>query len=98
MRSENGRETTIALVFASPPLKNSLESCRVRKDLHQGSDHLPILSDFAFVPLLCQFELRPLRKRADEEAINKRTKEISTFPKNVSCISDIYSSINLLIS
>jgi hypothetical protein len=33
-RSENGRETTIDLIFASPPLKNSLESCRVRKDLH----------------------------------------------------------------
>jgi hypothetical protein len=42
--SQNHSETTIDLVFASPPLKNALEACRVRKDLHQGSDHLPILS------------------------------------------------------
>jgi hypothetical protein len=59
MQSENGYETTIDLVFASPPLKNSLESCRVRDDLHQGSDHLPILSVFSFLPQLCQFEPRP---------------------------------------
>ncbi len=49
-RSENGRETNIDLAFASPPLKNSHELCMVRKDLHQGSDHLPILSVFSFVP------------------------------------------------
>jgi hypothetical protein len=60
MHSDNGCETTIDLVFASPPLKNSLESCRVRKDLHQGSDHLAILSVFYFVPQLCQFEACPL--------------------------------------
>jgi hypothetical protein len=32
--SENGLVTTINLVFASPPLKNSLESYSMRKDLH----------------------------------------------------------------
>ncbi len=46
--SENGCETTIDDIFASPPLKNSLKLCRVRKDLHQGFDHLPILSVFSF--------------------------------------------------
>ncbi len=97
-RSENGHETTINLVFASPPLKNSLESCRVRKDLHQGSDHLPILSVFSFLPQLCQFEPRPLWKKADEEAIKERAKEIGTFPRNFSCIPDIDFSVNFLIS
>jgi exonuclease III len=58
--SQNRSETTIDLVFASPPLKNALESCRVRKDLHQGSDHLPIHSVFSFVPHYCMFEPRPL--------------------------------------
>ncbi len=97
-RSENGRETTIDLVFASPPLKNSLESCRVRNDLHQRSDHLPILSVFSFVPQLCQFEPRPLWKNADEEAIKVKAKEIGSFPRNFSCISDIDFSIDFLIS
>jgi hypothetical protein len=97
-RSESGRETTIDLVFASPPLKNSLESCGVRKDLHQGSDHLPILSVFSFVPQLCQFEPRPLCKKPDEEAIKERAKEICTFPRNFSCHSDIDFSTDFLIS
>jgi hypothetical protein len=97
-RSENGHETTIDLVFAFPPLKNSLESCRVRKYLHQWSDHLPIISVFSFVPQLCQFELRPLWKKEDEEDIKERAIEICTFPENFSCISDIDSSIDFLIS
>jgi hypothetical protein len=96
--SENGRETTIDLVFASPPLKSSLGSCRVSKDLHQGFDHLPILSVFSFVPQLCQFEPRPLCKTANEEAIKERAKEICTFPNNFTCISDIDFSVNFLIS
>ncbi len=45
-REENHHKTTIKLIFASPPMKNELESCRVRKDLHQGSDHYPIQSVF----------------------------------------------------
>ncbi len=97
-QSDNGCETTINLVFVSPPFKNSLESCRVRKDLHQGSDHLPILSVFSFMPQLCQLEPRPLWKKADEEAIKERAKEISTFPRNLSCISVIDFSVNFLIS
>jgi hypothetical protein len=68
-RSENCHETTTDLIFASPPLKHSRESCRVRKDLHQRFDHIPIRYNFYFVLHLCQFEPRPLWKKADDEAI-----------------------------
>ncbi len=67
--SQNRLGTTIDLAFTSPPLKNALESCRVRKDIHQGSDHLSILSVFSFVPHFCVFEPRPLWKKANKEAI-----------------------------
>jgi hypothetical protein len=46
-------ETTIDHVLAYPPIKNSLESCRARKDLYKGSDNLPILFVFSFLPQLC---------------------------------------------
>jgi hypothetical protein len=97
-RSENGFETTIDLVLASPPLKNSLESCRVRKDLHQGSDHLPIFTVFSFLPQICQFEPRPLWKKANEEAIKERVEEISTFPRNFLSIFDSDFSVDFMIS
>ncbi len=97
-RSENGYETIIDHVLTSPPLKNSLELGRVRRDLHQGSDHLPILSVFYFVPQICQFELRPLWKKANEEAVKERAKEITTFPRNVSSISDMNFSVDFMIS
>jgi hypothetical protein len=73
-RSDDGHETTIGLVSASPPLKNSLESRRVPKDLNQGSDHLLILSFFSFLPHLGQFEPHPLWKVTDEEPIKERVK------------------------
>jgi hypothetical protein len=66
----------------------------VRKDLHQGSDHLPILSVFSFVPQLCKYELRLLWNNADKEGIKERAKEICTFPRNFSGISDIDFSID----
>ncbi len=95
---QNCLETTIDLVLASPPLKNALESCRVRMDLHQESDHLPILSVFSFVPPFCAFELCPLWKKANKEAIREKAKEITLFPCNFSSISDVNFSIDLLIS
>jgi hypothetical protein len=98
MRSKISSGTTIDLVFASPPLNNSLQSCRVRKDLHQGSDLFPILSVFSFLLQLCQFELCLLWKEADEEGIKQRAIEISTFPRKFSSIPDIDLSVNMLIS
>jgi hypothetical protein len=94
---ENGRESTIDLVFASSTLKYSLVSCRKRKVLHQWSDHLSILSVFSFVLQLCQFVPRPLWKKADKEAIKEGAKEIGTYPRNFSCTSDIDFSIDFLI-
>jgi hypothetical protein len=35
-REKSGHNTTIDLILASPPMKNALESFRVRKDPHQG--------------------------------------------------------------
>ncbi len=96
--SQNCSETTIHLALATPPLKNALESCRVRKDLHQGPDHLPILSVFSFVPHYCVFEPRPLWKKASKEAIMERAKEINSFPCNFCSTSDIDLSIDTLIS
>jgi hypothetical protein len=96
--SENCRETTRDLVFESTTLKKSLEPFRVRKNLHQRSDHLPILSVFSFVLQSCQFELHPLWKKEDEEAIKAKGKEISSFPRNIACISNIDFSINFLLS
>ncbi len=96
--SKNGCEITIDLVCASLHLNYSLESCRVRKDLHHGSDHLPIPSVFSFVSQRCQFEPHPLLKKADEEALKERAREIFTFPSNFSCISDIDFSIDYLIT
>jgi hypothetical protein len=66
--------TTSDLVFASPALKNALESCRVRRDLHQGSDHFPILSVFSFELHICVFEPRPLWKKANKKAIREKAK------------------------
>ncbi len=43
-------------------------------------------------------EPRSLWKKADENAIKERAKEISTFPLNFSSISDIDFSVNFLIS
>ncbi len=73
-REQSNHKTTIDLIFANPPLKNALESCKVRKDLHQGSDHYPIQSIFSFVPTLCRFEPRPLWKQADKQAIAQKPK------------------------
>jgi hypothetical protein len=70
----------------------------MRNDLHQGSDHLPICSVISFEPQLCQSEPRPLWKKADEEAIKERAKEIYTCPRNFSCISVIHYSVSSLIS
>jgi hypothetical protein len=47
---------------------------------------------------LCHFEPRPLWKKADEEAIKERAKEICIFPRNFRCISDIDFFIDFLIS
>ena len=74
------------------------QSCRVRKDLYQGCDHLPIHSILIFVLQLCQFEPCPLWKKADEEAIKEEAKQISSFLRNITCISDIDLSVNNLIS
>ncbi len=49
---DESNETTIDLVLASPALKNASEFCGVREDLHQGSDHKPILSIFFYAPFL----------------------------------------------
>jgi succinate-acetate transporter protein len=48
-RSESGCETTMDLVFSFPPLKNSLESFRVKKDLTRGLTIYPSFLSF----LLC---------------------------------------------
>jgi hypothetical protein len=44
------------------------------------------------------FELCPLWKKADEEAIKEIVKEISSVPRKFSCVSDIDFSVNFLIS
>ncbi len=49
-QSDKGHEATIDLVLASFSLKTAMEPCKVRKDLHLGSDHLPNLSVFSFLP------------------------------------------------
>jgi exonuclease III len=59
-RSDENSETTIDLVLASPPLKNTLESCRVREDHNHGSDHKPNFSVSSFGLQLCRFESSPL--------------------------------------
>ncbi len=97
-RADKNSETTIDLVFASLPLKNALESCKVREDLHQGSDHKPIISVFSFVPHLCKCKSGPSWKKANKEAMAERAKEINSFPHNFSSISDIDYSIDYLIS
>ncbi len=68
----------------------------MREDLHQGSDHYSILSTYSFVLQLCIFELRPLWKKANKEAIQNKAKEIAAFPHYLSYISDIDSSIDFL--
>ncbi len=69
MCSENCYETTIDLVFASPPLKDPLESCTVGKDLNQRSDHLSILFLFHSLLQLCLLEPHWQWKNAHEEVI-----------------------------
>jgi hypothetical protein len=46
----------------------------------------------------CHFEPRPLWKKADEDATKEGAKEICTFPKNISCISEINCLVDYLIS
>ncbi len=62
------------------------------------SDHKPILSIFSFLPHACQFESRPLWKKANKEAIIEKAIEINSFPCTFSSISDIDFSIDCLIS
>jgi hypothetical protein len=79
-------------------MKNALESCRVRKDLHQGSDHYSIQSIFSFMPLLCHFEPGPLWKQADKKAIAQKAQELNAFPCSFSSIADIDSGVASLVS
>ncbi len=51
-RENNSNITTIHLVFASPPLKNALESCRVRKDPTKGQTITPFYL-FSLFYLIC---------------------------------------------
>jgi hypothetical protein len=97
-REENNHKTTIDLIFASPSMKNALESCRVRNDLHQGSDHFPIQSVFSFTPFLFRFEPPPLWKQADKQAIAQRSQELNHFSRNYRSISDIDSGVEGLVS
>jgi hypothetical protein len=94
-REENNHKTTIDLIFASPSMKNGLESCRVRNDLNQGSDHFPIQSIFSLMCFLCLFEPRPLWKQADKQAIAQRSQELSYFSRNFFSISDIDSGVKV---
>ncbi len=62
-------------------------------DLHQGSVHLPILFVLSVVLQSCLFEQHPLWKKANDEVIKEKAKEIGTFPRNFSCISNIDFSL-----
>ncbi len=53
---------------------------------------------FSFLPHPCQFEPRPLWKKANKEAIIERAKEINSFPCTFTSISDIDFLIDFLIS
>ncbi len=66
----------------------------MRKDFYLGSNHLPI-SVFSFVPPLSIFEPRLLWRKTDEEVVKERAKEICTFPRNSSIVSDIDFSVNI---
>jgi hypothetical protein len=97
-REENNYKTTIDLIFVSPSMKIALELCRVRNDLHQGSDHFPIQSVFSFTPFLCRFKPRPLWKQADKQAIAQRSLELSHFSRYFCSISDSDSGVEGLAS
>jgi hypothetical protein len=50
-RGQHTEKTTIDLVFASTALSEQVKRCRIAYDLEQGSDHLPIETEFEWLSL-----------------------------------------------
>ena len=71
-----GGRSTIDLVFGSDLVANRLIECKVRQDLDQGSDHLPIATILALEPQLAPPSRKRNWKKMNLELITKEAQAL----------------------
>ena len=82
---------TLDLTFLQQDLHGALLSCEVRRDLHYGSDHLPVAISIGLEVEEVEERLRRAWKSADPEEVAKLARETSPgIPKL--CLRDAVDS------